>query len=87
MVVKSTRFKQVCQLLLSLIVGKRTLSLPRLRCSLDVILVVTFPPFWFASCSVVSTYLVDWRNFFFPHTASVLTYPLAVNLAYESVTF
>ena len=57
--------------------GKRTLSLPRLRCSLDVIFVVTFPPFWFASCSVVSTYLVDWRNFFFPHTASVHTYPLA----------
>ena len=67
--------------------GKRTLSLPRLRCSLDVILVVTFPPFWFASSSVVSTYLIDWRNFFFPHTASVHTYPLAVNPAYESVTF
>ena len=45
--------------------GKRTLSLPRLLCSLDVILVVTFPPFWFWSCSVVSTFYVDWRNFSF----------------------
>ena len=45
--------------------GKRTLSLPRLLCSLDVILVVTFPPFWFWSCSVVSTFHVDWRNFSF----------------------
>ena len=36
--------------------GKRTLSLPRLLCSVDVVLVVTFPPF----CSDRCFYLPCW---------------------------
>ena len=42
--------------------GKRTLSLPRILCSVDVALVVVFVPLkLFESWSVDPTYLVDWR--------------------------